>query len=90
MGLGTGSMASYARAGQEWTFYEIDPAVARIAQDQRYFTFLRDSAVRAQIVLGDARLSLAAASGHYDLIVIDAFGSDAIPTHLLTQEALAL
>jgi hypothetical protein len=91
IGLGVGSMACYARPDDRWTFYEIDPLVARIARDPRLFTFLRDCPGRHDVVLGDARLSLARATGQrYGLIVLDAFTSDAIPTHLLTREALAL
>jgi spermidine synthase len=92
VGLGTGSLASYAQPGERWTFYEIDPSVARIASDAAYFTFLRDCRARAkEIVLGDARLRLREAPEHqYGLIVLDAFSSDAIPVHLLTREALEL
>jgi hypothetical protein len=91
IGLGTGSTASYARPGQHWTFYEIDPTVKRIATESRYFTFLKDCPAKASVVLGDARLSLMNATDHsYDLIVLDAFSSDAIPLHLLTKEALKL
>jgi hypothetical protein len=92
VGLGTGAVASYARPGQQWTFYEIDPAVARIAQDPNYFTFLSScKAESCTVVLGDARRQLArAADGEFDLIIMDAFCSDAIPVHLLTREALQL
>ena len=91
VGLGTGTLACYRKPGQTWTFYEIDPAVRRIALDGRWFTFVRDCAPDAPIVLGDARLSLRKASaGAYDLIILDAYSSDAIPIHLITREALAL
>jgi hypothetical protein len=91
IGLGAGSTAGYARPGQRWTFYEIDPTVERIARDPRYFTFLRDCAPQARVVLGDARISLAREpDGIHDLIILDAFTSDAIPVHLLTREALDL
>ncbi len=91
IGLGTGSAAGYGRSGQHWTFYEIDPAVERIAKDPRHFTFLKDCWAHVNVILGDARLSLTNAPDHsYDLIVLDAFSSDAIPTHLLTKEALRL
>ena len=91
MGLGVGSLATYAREGQTWTFYEIDPAVSRIAYDERYFTHLRDCAARCQVVLGDARLAIAHAKpNEFGLIVLDAFNSDAIPVHLVTREALSL
>jgi hypothetical protein len=92
VGLGAGSLACYAEPGQHWTFYEIDPTVAQIARDSGYFTFLQESrAASTGIVLGDARLRLRDAQDHrYKLIVLDAFSSDAIPTHLLTREALRL
>jgi spermidine synthase len=91
-GLGTGALAYYAKRKQEWTFYEIDPAVVHVAQDPNLFTFLRDSAAApCPIVLGDARLQLRhAPDGGFDVIIIDCFSSDAIPVHLLTREALAL
>ena len=90
VGLGAGSMAAYALPGQAWTFYEIDPAVLGIARDPRLFTFLSDSPGRINCVLGDARLSLARAPDVYDVLVLDAYSSDAIPVHLVTREALAL
>jgi protein-L-isoaspartate O-methyltransferase len=90
VGLGTGAVAFYARPGQEWTFYEIDPAVARIAQE--YFSFLSNCQAKScEIVLGDARRKLMLApDGVYDVIILDAFSSDAIPVHLLTREAIQL
>ena len=91
VGLGTGSIACYASRGQEWTFFEIDPLVEEIARDARYFTFLRDCKPDATVVLGDARLSLRQVpDGRFDLLILDAFSSDAIPVHLLTAEAFAL
>jgi hypothetical protein len=91
VGLGTGTVACYGRRGERWTFYEIDPLVERIARDARYFTYLRDCPPTVTVVIGDARLRLAEAPpAAYDLIVVDAFSSDAIPVHLLTREALAL
>jgi hypothetical protein len=91
VGLGAGSLAGYAKTDQEWTYFEIDPAVIRIANDPRYFTFLSDCPTKLQVVPGDARLQLAsAADGQFGLIVLDAFSSDAIPLHLLTREALVL
>ncbi len=91
VGLGAGSMAAYAQQGQQWTFYEIDPPVERIARDTDYFTFLHDAEGRGaevRVVLGDGRLGLKEAPGEFDLIVLDAFGSDAIPVHILTREAV--
>jgi hypothetical protein len=92
VGLGAGSMACYARPDQNWTFYEINPAVVQIAQTPEYFTYLQKCAVGpTKIVLGDARLQLQSApDNHFGLIVLDAFNSDAIPIHLMTQEAIAL
>lgn len=91
IGLGTGSTAAYARPEQRWTFYEIDPAVERIARDPRYFTFLRDCAPQARVMLGDARISLARQpDGLHDFMIFDAFNSDAVPVHLLTREAFDL
>ena len=91
IGLGAGVIAGYARPGQRWTFFEIDPAVERIARNPRFFTYLSTCGAACDVVLGDARLSLARASGReFDLVVLDAFSSDAIPMHLLTAEALAL
>jgi len=91
-GVGAGTLAAYARTGQRWTFYEIDPAVVRVARDPRYFTYLGDCrASTLAVLVGDARLSMrAAADGGFDMIVLDAFSSDAIPMHLLSREALTL
>ena len=90
VGLGSGTVAAWARPGDALTFYEIDPLVIRVASDPAYFTWLSDAAVRPEIVLGDARLSLESVPGPtYDVLVLDAFSSDAIPAHLLTTEALA-
>ncbi|MFN0088137.1 MAG: spermidine synthase, partial [Blastocatellia bacterium] len=92
IGLGTGATACYAGPEQHWTFYEIDPAVVRIAKDPAWFTYLSKCAANpVETVLGDARLQLRhAPEKHYGLIVLDAFSSDAIPTHLLTREAFDL
>ncbi|MDB5736025.1 MAG: putative transporter [Alphaproteobacteria bacterium] len=90
VGLGTGALACYRPPGADWAFFEIDGAVARLARDTRYFHYLQQCP-GSKIVLGDGRLSLKAAPDHtYELIVIDAFSSDSIPTHLLTREAFAL
>jgi hypothetical protein len=92
VGLGVGTLAIYARPGQHWVFYEIDVAVERIARDPRFFTYLNDSAAGSiGISLGDARLRLRDAPDHrYQLIVLDAFSSDAVPVHLLSREAIEL
>ena len=87
IGLGVGSVATYRKPSQVWTFFEIDPAVERMARSQ-YFTYLSDCAAACRVVIGDARQSLAAETGQYGVIVLDAFSSDAIPSHLLTREAL--
>ncbi|MCA9304614.1 MAG: fused MFS/spermidine synthase [Phycisphaerales bacterium] len=94
VGLGSGAMAAYGRPGDEFIFFEIDPAVARIAADPSLFTYLNDSAADVQIRLGDGRVelerSVLAGEPGFDLLVIDAFSSDAIPVHLLTVEAMSL
>ncbi|HUU85739.1 MAG TPA: fused MFS/spermidine synthase [Phycisphaerae bacterium] len=91
IGLGVGAIAAYAEPDQHFTFYEIDPGVARIAADTRYFTFLAHCRAPCDVVLGDGRLTLGdAPDRQYDLIILDAFSSDAIPTHLLTREAVEL
>jgi hypothetical protein len=89
VGLGTGTLACHRKAGELWTFFEIDPEVIRIARDPRRFEFLSRCAPDAPIVTGDARLTLEASHDRYDLIVLDAFSSDSIPVHLLTRDALA-
>jgi hypothetical protein len=91
IGLGAGTVAAYAVPSQTWVFYEINPAVPGVADDPAYFTYLEDARKRGaeiQIVLGDARLSIAAGARIHDLLIVDAFSSDAIPVHLLTREAL--
>ncbi|MFI6517219.1 fused MFS/spermidine synthase [Spirillospora sp. NPDC050679] len=89
VGLGTGTVAAYGRPGQRMDFYEIDPEVVRIARS--HFTYLRDCACEVRTLTGDGRLRLAEVpDGSYGIIVLDAFSSDAIPTHLLTREALTL
>jgi hypothetical protein len=91
VGLGTGTMACYNKPGQQMAFYEIDPLVESIARNNNLFTYLRDCPGENNVVLGDARLSLAdALDGEYGIIVADAFSSDAIPVHLMTREAVDL
>lgn len=91
IGLGTGSVACYARAGQAYTYYEIDPLVARIASDPQYFSYLSECTPDAPIILGDGRLSLASEPEHkFDLLLIDAFSSNSVPAHLMTVEAVDL
>ncbi len=89
VGLGAGSLAAYSRPGEAWDFYELDPEVERIARQQ--FTFLSRARGQVKVVLGDARLSLPEApDGGYSLLVVDAFSSDFVPTHLITREAVEL
>ncbi|MEQ8311979.1 MAG: fused MFS/spermidine synthase [Sphingopyxis sp.] len=91
VGLGAGTLACYRKAGQDWTIFEIDPVMVDIARDPAKFTFLSDCAPDASIVVGDARLQIAGQPpGRFDIIVIDAFSSDAIPLHLLTSEAIGI
>ncbi len=91
VGLGTGALACHGAAAQEFTFYEIDPMVEKIARDPRLFTYLRDCPPKIDVIIGDARLSLVSAPSHYfDIFVLDAFSSDVIPTHLLTRQAFEL
>lgn len=91
IGLGSGALTCYARPGESWDLYELTPVMARVAADPRLFSFLRHSPAGAtRLVLGDARLAIARARGRpYDLIIVDAFSSDAVPIHLITREALA-
>jgi hypothetical protein len=97
IGLGTGTLAAYGESGQRFTFYEIDNLVKDIAYNPEYFTYLSDAedrGVEVTVVPGDARLQLEKVqpglAERYDLIVIDAFSSDAIPVHLITKQALDL
>jgi hypothetical protein len=93
IGLGAGTLAAWGRAGDQFRFYEINPAVEAFAR--QWFTFLRDSKAQTETVLGDARVELEreldrGQSGQYDLLAVDAFTSDAIPFHLLTSESADL
>jgi spermidine synthase len=91
VGLGAGTVACYGETGQQWTFYEIDPVVERIARDPRWFTFLADSQAKVRVVLGDARLSLQREpDGKFGVLIMDAYSADTPPVHLYTREALAL
>lgn len=90
-GLGVGTIASYARPGQEFVFFEIDPEVVRIARDPRWFSFLADCDGAVRVVVDDARLALdREPDGSLALLVIDAFTGDSVPAHLLTAEAFEL
>jgi hypothetical protein len=93
LGLGSGSMAAHAKAGDVIRFYEIDPKVEMVAR--KYFTYLEKSPANPEVVMGDARLSMERelkehGSMNYDIIHLDAFSGDAIPAHLLTYESFAL
>jgi spermidine synthase len=89
VGLGAGTIAAYGRPGDMIQFYEINPAVAPIAQN--VFTYIRDSGAHIEIVVGDGRLSLAQETPQrFDVLVVDAFSGDAIPLHLLTKQAVVL
>jgi hypothetical protein len=89
IGLGTGTLAAYGRAGDVYRFYEIDQDVVRLARSE--FFYLAESAAKVEVALGDARLSLEReAPQRFDVLAVDAFSSDAIPVHLITREALAV
>lgn len=91
VGLGAGSMACHAKAEETWRFFEIDKAVLDLAKDASQFSFLSKCRPDAEVVIGDARLTLAREPDQaFDYLIIDAFSSDSIPTHLLTIEALNL
>ena len=91
VGMGTGASACYSTPADTWTFYEIDPLVVSLARDHGAFKFLSTCTPNARIVTGDARLSLAAEpDAAFDILILDAFSSDSIPTHLMTRQALQL
>jgi spermidine synthase len=91
IGVGTGTLAAYTQKDWELTLYEIDPAVVKVARDPKYFSYIDDAekrGVKVDVILGDGRQEFKKApEGHFDLIFMDAFTSDAIPLHLLTAEA---
>ena len=91
IGLGTGMLACTAQANQKIDFFEIDPLVIELAKNPEYFTYLKDCAGEPHITLGDGRIEIEKmADEKYSLIVLDAFNSNAIPTHLLTKEAIEI
>ena len=91
IGLGAGCLAAYARPGDHFTFYELDPDMVRIAQDPSCFTFLSGCRGTVEVVIGDGLVMLGGApDGGYDLIFMDAFDSDCTPEHLYSRDALAL
>ncbi|MDG2532854.1 fused MFS/spermidine synthase [Sphingomonas sp. HITSZ_GF] len=90
VGLGTGTLACYARPGQSWRFFEIDPAIVQLARDSGKFSFLSQCAPQTRISIGDARVRLTESpSASLDLLALDAFSSDTVPMHLLTRQAFA-
>jgi hypothetical protein len=90
VGLGAGAIAGYGRPGDTFRFFEIDPTVVSIARDPSSFTFLADAAATVDVDVEDGRLGLESTpSGAFDLLVLDAFSSDAVPVHLLTVESMA-
>ncbi|AEG00952.1 fused MFS/spermidine synthase [Methylomonas methanica] len=91
VGLGAGALACYSKEQQHWRFYEIDPLIVDVAKDPKWFHYLERCNPQADMVVGDARLSLAKEPDNsFDLLIMDAFSSDAVPTHLLTREAMQL
>ena len=91
VGLGAGTLSCYRKPGQHWTIFEIDPVMVDIARDPSKFTFLSKCAGDTPIVIGDARLQIEQGpAAQFDILVIDAFSSDAIPLHLLTKEAIGI
>lgn len=91
IGLGAGTLACQAQPGENWTFFEIDQTMVDTARDPRYFTYVSSCEPDMKPVIGDARLTFAKEKdGTYDLIIVDAYSSDAIPIHLATEEAMAI
>jgi spermidine synthase len=90
VGLGVGTIASYLSPTDQLTYFEIDPLIVKLAQDDDLFTYLSDTQGEVDIKLGDGRRSLQLSTQFYDLIVLDAFSSDSIPVHLITQEAFEI
>ena len=90
VGLGTGSVAAYVRPGDRLSFFEIDPLVVKVSSDPRNFSYTTECAKSpVDYVIGDARLTVARQpAGSFDILLIDAFSSDAVPAHLLTVEAV--
>lgn len=91
VGLGAGALICYAKPGEDWRYYEIDAEVARIARDPDLFSYMSRCGPETPVVIGDARLTVAAEpEAAFDYLLIDAFSSDVVPAHLLTREALAM
>jgi hypothetical protein len=91
LGLGLGTLACHSRENRDFVFYEIDPAIRRIAENKNLFSYLADCGSPYDIIMGDGRLRMAEApDASYDMIFLDAFSSDSIPVHLLTREAFEM
>ncbi|MBN9268248.1 MAG: fused MFS/spermidine synthase [Hyphomicrobium sp.] len=91
IGLGAGSLSCLSKPGEQWRFFEIDPLMVSIATNPENFSFLSRCQPNPDVQLGDARLTMAKEpDGSFDLIIVDAFSSDAVPVHLMTAEALSL
>src|SRR6185503_8572296 len=90
-GLGSGTLVCASEPGEEWKFFEIDQSMVATARDQKHFTYIQVCEPNIEPVIGDARLTFAREpDGVYDLIIVDAYSSDAIPIHLATKEAMAI
>ena len=91
IGLGSGTLTCASEPGESWKFFEIDQSMVDTARDPKYFTYIQNCEPDLKPVIGDARLTFAREpDGVYDLIIVDAYSSDAIPIHLATQEAMAI
>ena len=91
VGLGAGALTYYRRSADDWRYFEIDPLVVWLAVESGYFELMPRGAESIPVVLGDARLTLAEEpDGRFDLLIMEAYSSDAIPMHLMTREAVAL
>jgi hypothetical protein len=91
IGLGSGSLACASEPGEDWKFFEIDQTMVDSARDSKYFTYIQKCEPGLKPVIGDARLTFAKEpDGIYDVIIVDAYSSDAIPIHLATEEAMGI
>jgi hypothetical protein len=91
IGVGSGTLACAAESGESWKFFEIDQTMVDAARDPRYFNYINSCQPDLKPVIGDARLTFAReADGIYDLIIVDAYSSDAIPIHLATEQAMKI
>lgn len=91
IGLGSGTLTCASEPGEDWKFFEIDQSMVDTARDPKYFTYIQNCEPNLKPVIGDARLTFAREpNGIYDLIIVDAYSSDAIPIHLATEEAMEI